>query len=103
VTLVWVALLVGLVAIVASIVLLVVRTVELWRTLRSFFSAVGGGLDELSRRADALSSRESTELERLDPSMERLRRSSAQLAVLRTALVRVREQASSALVLYPRK
>jgi hypothetical protein len=102
VTLVWIALLVGFVAIVGSIVFVVVRAVELWRAIRQFFSAVGTTADELGRRADALAARE-VRVERLEPALERLRRSSAQLAVLRKELKRVREQASGALVLYPRK
>jgi biopolymer transport protein ExbB/TolQ len=103
VTLVWIALLVGLVAIVASIVLVVVRAIELWRTIRASGSTLAAGMDELGRRADALAAREGPQFKRLEPELERLRRSSAQLAVLRNAINRVRDQASSALVLYPRK
>jgi hypothetical protein len=103
VTLVWIALLVGLLAVIAAIALVVVRAVELWRTTRAFFGAVGTAADDLGRRADALASREPADFQRLEPALDRLRRSSAQLAVLRNELKRVREQASAALVLYPRK
>jgi predicted PurR-regulated permease PerM len=103
VTLVWSALAVGIVAVGAAAVLVVVRVVELWRAVRAFFSALGRGLDELAQRLDALSSYESSELERLEVSLERLRRSRAELSILRNALGRVREQASGALALYPRK
>jgi hypothetical protein len=103
VTLVWVALVVALTTIAGSIALVVVRALELWRSARGFFSVFGSGLDEFARRMDALASREPAELQRLEPSLERLRRSSAQLAVLRNAVKRVQEQASGVLALYPRK
>ena len=90
-------------AIVGGTAFAVVRALELWRTIRAFSSALGGGLDELSRRLEMLEPRESRDRARLEVSMERLRRSRAQLDVLTNALRRVREQASTALVLYPRK
>lgn len=102
-TLVWVALLVALAAIAGSIVLVVVRAVEFWRSARGFFSVFGAGLDEFGRRVDSLGSHEAPELERLEPALDRLRRSSSQLAVLRNAVKRVQEQASGMLALYPRK
>jgi hypothetical protein len=102
-SLVWLALIVGLAATVGSIVFLALRALELWRSARGFFTVFGEGVDDLSRRVDALASRDAPELERLEPALARLRRSSAQLAVLRSAVKRVREQASGALVFYPRK
>jgi hypothetical protein len=102
-SLVWIALIVGFVAIVGSIVFLVTRALELWRTGKAFFGDFDGTMDDLSRSLDALASREAPELERLAPALARLRRSSAQLTVLRNAISRVREQAAGALVLYPRK
>jgi hypothetical protein len=103
VTLVWIALVVGLLAVVGSIVFVVVRALELWRAIRASGAALGAGMEELGRSADALAAREAPQFERLEPKLERLRRSSAQLAVLSNAIKRVRDQASSALVLYPRK
>ena len=102
-SLVWIALLVGLIAVVGSIVFAVLRALELWRTGKAFFTDFGDRVDDFSRRVDALASREALELERLEPALARLGRSSAQLAVLRNAIKRVREQASGALVFYPRK
>jgi two-component sensor histidine kinase len=102
-SLVWIALVAGLLAVVASAVLLVVRALELWRIGKAFFGDFGERVDALSRSVDALAAREGQDLERLEPALARLRRSSAQLAVLRNAIARVREQASSALALYPRK
>jgi hypothetical protein len=99
----WIALILGSLAIVTSIVFLVTRALELWRTAKGFLTAFGEGTDELARSVDALASRDAPELERLEPALARLRQSSAQLAVLRNALERVREQASGALLLYPRK
>jgi predicted PurR-regulated permease PerM len=98
-----VALAVAVLAVVGSVVFVVLRSIELWRSIRGFFAATGGGLDELSRRLDALAAHEPPELERLGVSLERLRRSQARLAVLTNALRRVREQTSGALALYPRK
>ena len=102
-SLVWIALVAGLLAVFGSIVFLVVRALELWRIGKAFFADFGERVDALSRSVDALAAREGQDLERLDPALARLRRSSAQLAVLRNAIARVREQASWALVLYPRK
>jgi hypothetical protein len=99
----WIALIVGSLAIVASVVFMVMRALELWRAAKGFLTAFGDGTDEFARRVDALASRDAPELDRLEPALARLRRSSAQLAALRDALERVREQASGALLLYPRK
>ena len=101
--LVWTSLLFGFVAIVGSIVFAVVRALELWRTTKVFAGDFGGRVDELSRSVDALASRDRAEVGRLEPALARLRRSSAQLRVLRNAIDRVRDQAAAALVLYPRK
>jgi hypothetical protein len=60
-------------------------------------------VDAFSRSVDALASRDPADFDRLEPALARLRRSSAQLRVLRTAIDRVRDQAAGALVLYPRK
>jgi hypothetical protein len=102
-SLVWIALLVGFVAVVGSIVFVVLRALELWRTSKASFTDFGERIDDLSRRVEAFASREAPELEQLEPALARLRRSSAQLAVLRNAVTRVREQASGVLVFYPRK
>jgi hypothetical protein len=102
-SLVWIALLVGFVAVVGSSVFLVLRALEFWRASKSFFTDFGDRVDDFSRRVEALASHEAPELERLGPALARLRRSSAQLAVLRNAVERVREQASGVLVFYPRK
>ena len=101
--LVWTALLVGFAAIVASIVFAVVRGLELWRTTKVFATDFGGRVDAFSRSVDALASRDPAEFDQLEDALARLRRSSAQLRVLRNAIDRVRDQAAAALVLYPRK
>ncbi|MGH2920749.1 MAG: hypothetical protein ACRDKU_01605 [Gaiellaceae bacterium] len=101
--LVWTALLVGFLAIVGSIVFAVVRALELWRAAKVFATEFGGQVDSFSRSVDAVASRDPAEFARLEPALARLRRSSAQLTVLRNAIDRVRDQADAALVLYPRK
>ena len=101
--LVWTALLVGFLAIVGSIVFAVVRALDFWRTTKVFAADFGDRVDEFSRRVETLASRDPAELDRLEPALTRLRRSSAQLRVLQNAIDRVRDQAAGALVLYPRK
>jgi hypothetical protein len=101
--LVWTALLVGFLAIVGSIVFAAVRALHFWRTTKVFTADFGDRMDEFSRRVETLASRDPGEFDRLTPALARLQRSSAQLAVLRNAIDRVREQAAGALVLYPRK
>jgi hypothetical protein len=103
VTLVSIALVVALAWIAGSIVFVVVRAIELWRSARGFFSMLGAGLDELGRRMDAIASHETSETQRLEPALERLRGSFSQLAVLRKALKRVQEQSSGVLAVYLRK
>ena len=98
-----VALAVFIVAVAAAITFVIVRGIDLWRALRAFFSTVGEGSGELAESLDRLAAHEQPELERLQASTERLRRSRAQLLVLSNALKRVREQAAGTFLLVPRK
>ena len=98
----WVALTVFILAPLLALAYLATQAVGLWRAFRSFTRAFGSGMAELGARVDALGARE-LDVERLGPSVERLRLSTAQLSLLLNALGRVREQWSALLAVYPRK
>jgi hypothetical protein len=83
--------------------LVVARSLELWRTGREFFRALGQTTDELDVSLERLSTFESRGLDRLSTSTARLEASRARLGVLTGALGRVREQWAGLLGLYPKK
>jgi hypothetical protein len=98
-----VALLLGTVAFLGALAYAIVQGLQLWRDSRRFLGAFGGALDDFGRRVDRLASHEPPELGRLADSVERLRRSWAELSVLLHALRRVRDQWAGLLAVYPRK
>ena len=83
--------------------LVIARSLELWRTGREFFRALGQTTDALDASLDRLSSFEPQGLDRLSTSTERLEASRARLGVLTGALGRVRGQWAGLLGVYPKK
>jgi hypothetical protein len=98
-----VALVIGFVAIAGSLAIVAVRSLELWRTGREFFRALGETTDALDVSLDRLSAFEPQGLDRLSTSTARLDASRARLGVLTGALGRVRGQWAGLLGLYPKK
>ena len=104
--LVWIALFVVLLSLTAGSVLLFLRVRRLWRTFKSFGSALDGVVRELNRSLETLSANAETfgsETPRLQASLERLRRSLARAAVLRAALEDARDAFGRLTAVYPRK
>ena len=97
------ALVVALVAVAGGVAFAIARAVAFWRSFRELTRAAGGALEELASRVDALGTQEPPDMERLATSIERMRRSTAQLSLLVSALGRVRAQWSGLLAVYPRK
>jgi hypothetical protein len=86
---IWGALIVVVVAGLAALVLCALRVREAWRTARDTPQDVLRRLDEFSRKAEAVAEKiaaASDATVELEGSIERLRISLAQLAVLRAAL-----------------
>jgi hypothetical protein len=102
-SLVTVVLVIGFAAIAGSLALVVVRSLEVWRTGREFFRALGQTTDALDTSLDRLSSFEPRGLDRLSTSTARLEASRARLGVLTGALGRVREQWAGVVGVYPKK
>jgi hypothetical protein len=98
-----VALLLGTVAVLGALAYATVQGFQLWRDTRAFLGVVGETMDDFGRRLDRLASHEPPDLGRLEASVERLRRSWAELSVLLHALRRVRDQWAGLLAVYPRK
>jgi predicted PurR-regulated permease PerM len=103
VSLVTLALLVGFAAIAGSLVLVVTRSYELWRTSREFFRALDEANDAVTASLERLSDFEPRGLDRLAASTARLEASRARLGVLTTALGRVRGQWAGLVGVYPKK
>jgi hypothetical protein len=102
-SLVTVVLVIGFAAIAGSLALVVVRSLEVWRTGREFFRARGQTTDALDTSLDRLSSFEPRGLDRLSTATARLEASRARLTVLTDALGRVRGQWAGLVGLYPKK
>ena len=102
-SLVTLAFLVGLVALIGSIVYLVLKALDLFRVGKTFFRDVGPMTDELGRSLDRLAAHEPPDAGRLSEATARLRASQARLAVQLDAIRRVREQWAALLAVYPRK
>jgi hypothetical protein len=102
-SLVTLALVVGFVAIAASLVPVAVRAYQLWRTSREFFGALGQANDALTASLGQLSAFEPGGLDRLSTATARLEASRARLTVLTEALARVRGQWAGLAGLYPKK
>ena len=97
------ALLVSIVAVVASVVYSVTKAIGLFRDTRAFFRGLGGAAEEFGVSVERLAAHEPPELERLGLSASRLRASQARLSIELGALRRVREQWGALLAVYPRK
>ena len=102
-SLVALALLVGLVAAVGAFGFVVSRALALWRDAREFGRALGGELDRLADSVDRLSAFEPPDGERLSVAVGRLRASSERLSILTGALGRVQAQWAGLLAIYPKK
>jgi hypothetical protein len=102
-SLVTLALVVGFVAIAASLVPVAIRSYELWRTSRAFLRDLGQANDALTASLDRLSAFEPRGLDRLSTATARLEASRARLTVLTNALGRVRGQWAGLVGLYPKK
>ena len=97
------ALLVSVVAVLATLAFVGSRSLALYRDARSFTKALAGELDTLALSTDQLGTREPPDVERLSKALARLEASRARLSVLTGALDRVRKQWDRLLAVYPRK
>ncbi len=102
-SLVTLALVVGLASIAGALAFAAARSYELWRTSRSFLSALGQANDALTVSLDRLSMYEPRGLDRFATATARLESSRARLAVLTGAVGRVRGQWAGLVGLYPKK
>jgi hypothetical protein len=101
--LLWVAVIVSVAAVVASLVFLAVRTIRLWRGFRSFGGPITEALADVTASAEAAAVKGETLAggsERMAHSLDRLARSRARLAVLSAAIADVRAAVEG---LVPRK
>jgi hypothetical protein len=99
--LVYAALILGALAIVASLVFLAVRVLQAWRSFKRLRRHVFRDLDTVAEKAEATLDKidAATDTAELDASLARLRVSLAQLAILRSAW----DEATSFTALIPRK
>ncbi len=102
-SLVTLALVVGILAIAASLVPVGIRSYELWRTSRAFLRALDQANDALNASLERLSAFEPGGLDRLATATARLEASRARLAILTGAIDRVRGQWAGMLAVYPKK
>jgi predicted nuclease with TOPRIM domain len=103
---IWAALIVAALAGIAAFVLLVVRALRAWRDLQDTRRNVLRRLDEFSRTAEAVTEKLAAAGDptaELQGSLERLRISLAQLAVLREALDEVDGTVGRVAAYLPRK
>jgi hypothetical protein len=101
-SLVALALIVGLVAVVGSTAFVVVRAIAVWRDFRGFSRTLGA---ELGRFTDSLERLEAFEpdTERLTTVVARMEASRERLSVLTGALGRVQGQWAGVTAIYPKK
>jgi hypothetical protein len=97
------AFLVSLAAVVASIVFLVLRSIALWRAVRGFARALGGELARFADSLERLSAFEPPDTERLSTAVARMNASRERLSILTGALGRVQGQWAGLLALSPKK
>ncbi len=97
------ALIVSVVAVLATLAFVASRSLTLYRDARSFTKALAGALDALAVSTDRLGTRPPPDFERLTVVLARLEASRARLSLLTGALDRVRNQWDGLLALYPRK
>ena len=95
----------GFLAALGAIVFLIVRVLEAWRSLKRFRRHLGRALERLedAGRRTSESAARAGEQEELTASLARLRRSLAQLAVLRGALDEATGTVGRFTAVYPRK
>src|SRR4051794_7881501 len=99
------ALAIGVAAIVVAAVRVTRHALATWRYLRTTQTAIYESLDRLADAADRVAERmeRTSPDETLAPALTRLRRSNAQLAVLRAALAEVQDSVAAVTGWYPRK
>lgn len=103
---VWLSLGIAVVAIAASVVFVVLRTLDAWRGFRSVSGLLTTELAAVTASADAASAKAAAlgdDSVRLDAALRRLQRSRARLAVLSAAIDDVRSTVSRVTGLVPRK
>ena len=99
------ALAVFLVAVVGGAAFVTVRALRFLRALKAVRRAIFDGLERVADAADRVAERAAglTADDALPQTVARLRRTSAQLAVLRAALAEVQDSIAAVTVWYPRK
>jgi hypothetical protein len=102
---IWGALTLVVVAGIAALVLLVMRSLEAWRALQETRRAVGGGLAGFAARAEAVADKLATadDTVELQESLGRLRLSLTRLAVLRAAIDEADETLGRVIAVVPHK
>ncbi len=104
--LVWVSLAVAVVLPAVGVVVVVRRTIALWRDLKRAARGLAEGLDGVGtrlERASAAAEGLDAVTARAEPSLERLRVSLARFAVLRSAAQDVQDSVGRVAAVYPRK
>jgi 3-deoxy-D-manno-octulosonic-acid transferase len=102
---IWIALILGFAAGVGALAFLAVRSLQAWRDVKRVRRHVFKGLEELAARGELTAEKASGlgETEELERSVGRLRRSLAQLAVLREALDEAQDTLGRITAVVPRK
>jgi hypothetical protein len=102
---IWGALTLVVVAGIAALVLLVMRSLEAWRALQETRRAVGGELAGFAARAEAVADKLATadDTVELQESLGRLRLSLTRLAVLRAAIDEADETLGRVIAVVPHK
>ena len=103
VSLVLLALLAGIAAFVAGIVVVVLRGLEFFRTTRDFSGALAIELEVLSNSLERLNSFQPPDTAAVATAFDRLDSSRQRLEILTGALGRVQQQWDSLFAIYPRK
>ena len=102
---IWIALIVGGLAVLGALGFLGVRLLQGWRTLKRFRRHLGkeldGIADALERTSEATA--RATDRSRLDRALRRLRVTLARVAILREALDEATGAVGRLTVFYPRK
>jgi uncharacterized membrane protein YcjF (UPF0283 family) len=103
--LVYAALIVGALAVLATVALLAVRVLQAWRSFKRLRRHVARELDRLADLGEATAAKveRATDTEELDRSVASLRVSLAQLSVLREALDEVSDTVGHVTGLVPQK
>jgi hypothetical protein len=105
-TVAWIGLGIALLAAVAPTVLVGVRSVQAWRSFRSFSRSTSSALDEVTRNAAAAEAHASalaTGVERLTAATEHLQSSLGELAAIRAAADEARGAVAGLRGAVPRK